>query len=126
MANPEHVAVVRQGAEAVWTWKKAHPGERLDLVEANLRGVFLRGVNLSGENLHGANLEGAYLETPFLDGADLSEANLRAACLIGAQGGSRSRRTKNNDPYFYGPGEEENEGLRPRLSWIKTPGFLRV
>jgi len=37
MANPEHVALVRKGADAVAEWRQAHPDERLDLSEADLK-----------------------------------------------------------------------------------------
>ena len=35
--------------------------------------------------------------------------------------GSRSRRTKNNDPYFTIEDEEKNEGLRPHLPGDENP-----
>ena len=34
--------------------------------------------------------------------------------------GSRSKRTKNNALLVNGQAVEENEGLRPHLSWIET------
>ena len=56
------------------TWRTKHPGERLDLYEANLSRANLSGANLIGADLYEANLSGA----------DLSEANLRGANLSGA------------------------------------------
>src|SRR5712691_10746437 len=57
MADPEHVALVQQGATAIAAWRDAHPGERLHLAQADLAGV-----NLRGANLHGARLSGVILE----------------------------------------------------------------
>ena len=34
--NDEHVALVKQGKEAISQWRRANPKERLDLSEANL------------------------------------------------------------------------------------------
>jgi hypothetical protein len=31
MAEPEHVAIAQQGAEALQRWRTAHPQERLEL-----------------------------------------------------------------------------------------------
>ena len=36
MANPEHVELVKQGADAIRKWRKVNPGVRLDLTSANL------------------------------------------------------------------------------------------
>ena len=36
MANPDHVAIVKQGAEAIRLWRKQHPEERLNLYRADL------------------------------------------------------------------------------------------
>ena len=89
MANPEHVEIVRQGAEAIEKWRRTNPGQRLDLDRAdlsgaNLIGANLGGVNLIGANLRGANLRGAYLRGAELGYADLTGANLSEADLAGA------------------------------------------
>ena len=47
MANPEHVEVIEQGADAIRAWRKSYPAEQLqlsgaDLSEANLTGADLR------------------------------------------------------------------------------------
>jgi uncharacterized protein YjbI with pentapeptide repeats len=109
MANPEHVALVRKGAEAIRECQQAHPNERLDLTEAdlswaNLRGANLReadfsdadlfeanliganlsGADLSGAKFHGANLRGANLPSANLSGASLFWADLPSANLSGA------------------------------------------
>jgi len=74
MANPEHVALVRKGAEAIAKWRQVHPDEHLDL----------RGADLFLAHLFRANLKEANLLTADLSGADLSEADLRAASLFSA------------------------------------------
>jgi uncharacterized protein YjbI with pentapeptide repeats len=79
MANPEHVALVRQGANAIAAWREAYPGERLDLEKADLIGADLRGANLQRAKLHEAHLREADLS-----GAHLQNAGLRAAHLVGA------------------------------------------
>ncbi len=72
MANPEHLAILKQGVQ-VWnewrtsTWndyRELHP----DLSEADLRGMDLGDANLRITNLVEADLTGANLS-----GADLSE-----------------------------------------------------
>ena len=77
MAHPEHVALAQQGATAIAAWREAHPGERLNLAEADLAGANLRGADLRGARLSGAILDGADLV-----GANLQRADLRAASLV--------------------------------------------
>ncbi len=100
MANPEHVAIVKQGAEEIRKWRADNPGILLDLqyadlsganlseailFRANLSGANLSEANLSGANLSGANLSGANLSGANLSGADLSGADLSGADLSGAK-----------------------------------------
>lgn len=94
MANPYHVAVVKKGAAAIKEWKQKHPGQTLNLSEANLSKVDLSGTdlrlanlikaNLSGANLSKANLSFAILASANLSGANLSEANIGMGNLINA------------------------------------------
>ena len=89
MANPEHVEIVKQGAEAIEKWQKQNPGTMFDLREANLQhaslcGAYLCGAWLGGINLRGADLRIANLTAANLIGADLSSANLHQANLEGA------------------------------------------
>lgn len=94
MANPEHVEVVRRGAEAIRKWREENPVVRFELNDANLSGTRLCRANLSGANLNrsdfrgadlrGASLSMAYLHGADLRGADLSEANLSGANLVEA------------------------------------------
>ncbi len=79
LAHPEHLALVRHGAAAIAAWRVAHPGERLQLAQADLAGVDLRGAPLHGARLSEADLTGADLT-----GADLRQADLRAALLMQA------------------------------------------
>ena len=57
---------------------------RIDLVEANLRGANLSGANLSRTKLNGANLSGADLSWADLGSADLSDTRLVRTDLRGA------------------------------------------
>ena len=84
MANPEHVNVVKQGAEAIARWRENNQGTALDLSKADRRGVSLKKANLMGADLTGANLTGADLTGANLTGADLTEADLTGADLTGA------------------------------------------
>jgi hypothetical protein len=57
MANPAHVELVKQGAEAIRQWREEHPGVRLDLNRADLRGAYLGWSILDEANLAGADME---------------------------------------------------------------------
>lgn len=101
MANPEHVEIVKKGAEETARWHKAHSRENLnlsdvqlpradlsycklrgtDLIRANLRDVSLVCTELLGADLRHANLHGADVNSADLSGADLSRANLSGADL---------------------------------------------
>src|ERR1041384_6919315 len=109
MANPKHLKILEQGAEAWNEWRLEHPAvypkltkanlERADLAatdfsEADLSRAILIGANLSHADLSRANLfltdlTDADLTNAVLGGADLigtnlRGANLRHAILIGA------------------------------------------
>ena len=77
MADLEHVALLKQGSDAINKWTKENPGVHLDLAGADLAGMDLQGCNLSEANLAGANLARADLRTTNLGGADLKGANLQ-------------------------------------------------
>jgi len=72
--NPEHLAIVLQGARAVADWRAEGESSPLEL----------RGSDLCHANLSGANLSGANLSDAWLLGADLSHAALNDVNLIGA------------------------------------------
>lgn len=89
MANPEHLEILKQGAEAWNKWRLEHPRVRPDLRSANLRGENLRhavlnGADLSHADLIGADLSDANLSNANLIHAELTRANLSSADLRGA------------------------------------------
>jgi uncharacterized protein YjbI with pentapeptide repeats len=75
---------VKGGAEAIRRWGEAHPGERLDLIGADLRNAQLGGTNLSNADLRGARLLAAQLPGASLSRAQLSGGNLRLVNLSDA------------------------------------------
>lgn len=95
MANPEHVEIVKQGAEAIREWREENPcvlfelgGADLfgtNLIEADLRGTNLRRVNLTEANLSRADFSGANLQEANLSGANLTQAILADATLTGTR-----------------------------------------
>jgi uncharacterized protein YjbI with pentapeptide repeats len=109
MANPEHVAILKQGVKAWNEWRKSGSGQAVDLTQADFSRAKLNGVilgraelgeadfseadltsanlndaDLISTNLRRANLRGASLLRSAVDKADLEEANLQAAFLSGA------------------------------------------
>jgi uncharacterized protein YjbI with pentapeptide repeats len=94
VANPEHLALLRQGADVWNAWRAEKPSTRPDLSRANLsgtnlreadlEGAFLEGANLNAANLSGTNLRGVPLISADLSGANLKVANLHGANLHGA------------------------------------------
>jgi len=84
MANPEHVEIVKRGADAIQEWREQNPDVPLNLNEAELRKTNLIGANLVEANLARASLRGSNLSAADLDGADLRGADLRGANLSGA------------------------------------------
>jgi uncharacterized protein YjbI with pentapeptide repeats len=109
MANPEHLAKLKEGVKA-WNQFQVdraaeffrqtsvnYRGPRsqdwidrsadlssADLRETNLRTALLVHVDLSGANLRGADMIGGNLQGANLSGADLNGANLAEADLSGA------------------------------------------
>ena len=91
MANPEHLEILKRGAEVWNRWRKWHPEIQPDLDTANLVNADLEDVNLSQANLQRANLEhvncvrtklfNANLRHAFLIHADLRDTDLRDANL---------------------------------------------
>jgi uncharacterized protein YjbI with pentapeptide repeats len=109
MANPEHLAILKQGVDVWNKWRKNNlymiPDltsanltsanlSRADLSNANLSYADLRksglykadleGGNLNGADLSGANLARSHLKNADLSGANLSGTNLSYANLSGA------------------------------------------
>lgn len=81
MANPEHVALLKQGVEVWNAFYEANHYARPELSEADFHGLDLRRVSLRGADLSGANLSKANLGEANLQGANLGEANLQGAYL---------------------------------------------
>jgi uncharacterized protein YjbI with pentapeptide repeats len=94
MANPEHLAILKQGVEVWNKWRDENQYVRpnlsgtdlskADLSGANLGGAFLLQANLNGANLSGAFLVEAFLLDAKLSGAFLFDANLFDANLFDA------------------------------------------
>jgi hypothetical protein len=107
MANPEHLAKLKEGVAAWDRWRLDHSAKEgvkewnrwrlwddlainpdlsgADIREANLSGANLGRANLSGANLREANLSGANLERANLSGANLGRANINRADLREAE-----------------------------------------
>jgi uncharacterized protein YjbI with pentapeptide repeats len=90
MANPEHLAKLKEGVET-WNgwrrrWQEKNPSyiHEIDLSQANLRETQLVGVDLSRADLSRATLSGAHLSNAYFRWADLSQADLSEAILNGA------------------------------------------
>jgi hypothetical protein len=81
MADPKHLARVKQGVTVWNAWRRRNPGVTPDLSRALLIDLELRGINLAGANLQRANLRQATLSRANLTHADLERADLRAASL---------------------------------------------
>lgn len=75
MAHSQHVDIVRAGKTAIEEWRRANPGVRLALRDADLRGL-----NLAEANLQGATLRGAQMSNARLDGANLN--NIEASSIV--------------------------------------------
>jgi TIR domain/Pentapeptide repeats (8 copies) len=81
MANEEHLARLKQGAEVWNRWRAENPTIRPNLFAADLIGAHLPEADLSGAHFSTANLSGAHLPKADLSGADLTGARLIGAHL---------------------------------------------
>ena len=82
MADPEHLAKIKEGIRVWNKWRKKNPDVTPDLSEANLEGVNLRGANLAKANLNWTDLRGANLEGANLRGTDLTYAEVKGRILF--------------------------------------------
>ena len=76
MANPEHIEIVKAGAQAIADWRKQHPYDPLELSDADLSGTDFTGSNLMWSRLAGANMNDATLVETNLTQADLTNSRL--------------------------------------------------
>ena len=79
MANPEHLAKLKEGVEAWNKWREDSSDSPPELA-----GAALANAELAAANLNAANLTGADLTEANLRGANLSRANLETTNLFGA------------------------------------------
>jgi hypothetical protein len=84
MANPDHLAILKQGVEVWNKWRKQNPNIRPDLSAADLFETELAGINLSKADLSACVLLLANLAGANLVGTDLTLADLRASHLVNA------------------------------------------
>jgi hypothetical protein len=84
MANPEHLAKLKEGVEAWNQWRHENPDIKADLTNSDLRGAILGGVDLARANLRETDLREADLTNAKLSGTDLYDADLCRANLSGA------------------------------------------
>jgi uncharacterized protein YjbI with pentapeptide repeats len=82
MANPDHVELVRRGADAWNEWRRANPSVTPDLSHAELTGLRLAGINLQEANLDHADLSACFLREVNLRGAHCPYAVFRGASLV--------------------------------------------
>src|SRR5260370_26237120 len=75
MANVEHLAILKKGAETWNKWRQEPGGDEAHLRVVDLSDANLVGADLSGTNLSGANLSGSSLFMADLTGADLRGAD---------------------------------------------------
>jgi hypothetical protein len=84
VANPEHLAKIKEGREAWNQWRYGNPILQPDLSGADLKEAKLSGAHLNGTDLEEAILVGAKLYKAELVGAKLAKARLMGADLTGA------------------------------------------
>jgi hypothetical protein len=84
VANPEHLAKLKEGVESWNQWRKENPSIQPDLVDADLRDADLALANLLFADLRYASLRESDLTQTCLIGANLKAANLGRANLLWA------------------------------------------
>jgi uncharacterized protein YjbI with pentapeptide repeats len=105
MANPEHVEIVKAGAEEFNKWREENSETMLDLSGANLRSGRFSEMRLAPANLEGAvlvhsdfrkcDLRGVNFQRADMKSVDLQNAELRRASLYGADLDSANLREAN-------------------------------
>jgi Pentapeptide repeats (8 copies) len=84
MANQEQLAILHQGVEVWNKWRNENPDVEVNLIDANLRNVYLYRADLHEARLMNTNLTSAYLAGANLRNAILLSADLLSADLDGA------------------------------------------
>ncbi len=84
MANPEHLAKLREGVEVWNQWRFRHPNVVPDLVGSRLSSTDLSRADLNRANLSRSDLDEATLILANLSDAKLNHTNLAMASLSGA------------------------------------------
>lgn len=84
MANPEHLAKLREGVGAWNAWRARDPGVRPNLADADLSDLNLAHIDLSRSDAVRANLSRTVLAGAVLKWTDLFRANLEGATLENA------------------------------------------
>jgi TIR domain/Pentapeptide repeats (8 copies) len=79
MANPEHLAILKQGPRVWNAWRENNSGVSIDLVGAQLEKADLVAAMLWGVDFTAANLAEASLVAAFLKGCKFINANLAGA-----------------------------------------------
>jgi TIR domain/Pentapeptide repeats (8 copies) len=90
MANPEHLATLKQGVDVWNRWREQSPHTMPSLIETDLSGLNLAGANLANADLGSCDMRGTSLRKAMLYQAeffrtDLRNADLRRADLRGAK-----------------------------------------
>lgn len=84
MANPEHVAKLKEGVEAWNAWRKENFDIKPDLSEADLSEIEFPKADFYQTDFRNSDLSGSYLWGGWFDKANLSGANLSGANLATA------------------------------------------
>jgi len=83
VANPEHLAKLKEGVAAWNQWRLENPSITPDLEHADLRHAHLEHADLREAHLEHADLSGAHLEHADLGGADLTGADVTGLSYLG-------------------------------------------
>lgn len=84
MANPDHLAILKEGVEVWNEWRKSNKETAPNLDGANLRGIKLLGCDFSKTNLANALFEGSILHKSNFEKANLINTDFSEAQMIGA------------------------------------------
>jgi uncharacterized protein YjbI with pentapeptide repeats len=85
MANPQHLAKLKESVKAWNTWRSEYPDINVDLTRVDLRTANLRGANLVGADLTGTILYKADLSKADLSNTKLHRVDFKLAKLCGAR-----------------------------------------